>query len=1369
VDVFADTINQGKMNTAPPLEVSQYNALHDFYNATNGPSWKWTNSSISVPWNFSDPDSDPCEDHWQGLNCHCSSASCSITEIILDHHHLAGYLPTAISSFPELKKIMLRNNNISGSLPTTIGYIPQLDLLDLSFNYFTGFLPFSMELLTNLTALNLDSNFFTGISESFWKMTNLEVLTLSTNRLKGNLSASIGNLTSLKVLELFDNLLITTIPPTIGALEKLQLLNIGRNTIIPPFPSSLFALSNLSSFLMAQSDFGSTFPAEFANLSALSILDLSSNRLYGTLPDGLWNMSSLLFLSVNNNLLSGTVSCEIRNLSSLILLFLEYNSFYGAAVCLSSMRLELLYMAGNFFTGTYPMTSYQFSFLQYFEMQKNLFTGMLPWVDNLVAPMNVYNVDENYLTGNLPYIVETETLYYFICSQNYLTGKMTDNFLSETEHLYFLAVNNNLLTGTVPASFGNLTYLSQLSVSSNFLTGSIPYSLSQLRKLVVLDVSSNELTGSVPSSFTDLHVLEELLLHDNNLGGKLDTFLNSSSLSKLVNVDVSSNEFSGTLSGSFFANTKLLQSFAASSNCLIGSLPEQICEAKTLLSLSLDGLSTANNCRQTLFPGIPYFNAFTVSHFLQGSIPVCYYEMPSIQLLHLSGNGFSGTIASGLILSSSLTELSLSHNLLSGTIPSVIQERSWVDLDLSYNKLTGILGSSFSTFPSNGSLSLQVNRLSGTVPASLICTENITILDGNLFECDLLRNNIPQRDSDYSNYSCGSDEVDYVLYAWIASVFGFPVIFFVGYLMFADKLNPFNPLSKVIEVIQCWRNSFYPISSEEKVVSTNEINRICSTSKKVNIWRLALYFREMRSVALYLSIFCAFILLPTYSSLKISNSSYQLEYVWTVSAMFLQGEVAAGCLFAFLSVFAILTVYLFRRMIRRIDVKVRKPSIADFSSLASSRSKELRKSLLIYSVVGLVNLSIMSASDFSYVYMVLSSSSTISTLAALGLALFRLVTNNLLLWYALPYTTRLLSSDGPSSLMPGTVINSFHYSLVDVSFLESLMLINNIVIPFFAVVFILPDCFYNALFAAPDVESTYTYVTCRQYFPEHTVDSRGHLCIPETQQNKYSPPFIYSFQCSSKIVINYVAVYVLMFTMVGLVIPCLNLLVKWQLDRSAPTGLTRKCLEMMICEYFKPLKEVQGAVKITLFSKLRFTVQVNSYLTILLSFGALFPPLAVIAGLSIFSVCCFEELSIGRLLIKSKEAGYNWYEEQIENECAGVEESGSFTVWSTLFVSCCLYAYIIFDTMGNTEGWASALPMTLIMICFPLILFLIVRFSMVKRFKFFLISFSTKGAELTRSGRGRTKSDDLRASQIQMTASVDYPIVIRNPVIIDEV
>jgi hypothetical protein len=261
----------------------------------------------------------------------------------------------------------------------------------------------------------------------------------------------------------------------------------------------------------------------------------------------------------------------------------------------------------------------------------------------------------------------------------------------------------------------------------------------------------------------------------------------------------------------------------------------------------------------------------------------------------------------------------------------------------------------------------------------------------------------------------------------------------------------------------------------------------------------------------------------------------------------------------------------------------------------------------------------------------------------------------------------------------------------------------------------------------------------------------------------YSPPYLYSYQCSSKIIINYVSVYILMFLFIGIVIPAMknglklfyDYLTEMEKKRKnvGEDGNTKKAtsflrnliwfVEKVLPEYFKPLTGVQSvsndSIRISalssvtsevvndsststskeriqkkfLFSKIQFTVQMNSYLAILVTFGALFPLLAVTACLAIYCVTFYEELSLGRLITQARAlsaAGndYDRYEKQISEECSSVDESLYFTLWSTLAVACGLYSYILFDTMGDKYGWEQALPMTLIMIFFPLILFVIV-------------------------------------------------------------
>jgi hypothetical protein len=303
--------------------------------------------------------------------------------------------------------------------------------------------------------------------------------------------------------------------------------------------------------------------------------------------------------------------------------------------------------------------------------------------------------------------------------------------------------------------------------------------------------------------------------------------------------------------------------------------------------------------------------------------------------------------------------------------------------------------------------------------------------------------------------------------------------------------------------------------------------------------------------------------------------------------------------------------------------------------------------------------------------------------------------------------------------------------------LDNLILFNNIILPVLATMFILPDCFYNTLFAAPDVPSYYSFDQCDQYILPVDV---GRRCTLQTQTLSYSPPYIYSYQCSSKVVINYASVYILMFLMAG-VIPLMKLGLKLYFDNvviknigsaATPSHLQKLMFytEKSLPNYYKQHEEREQEATIdkskenpqsfVLFSKLRMTVKINSYLTIIATFGALFPPLAVVGCLTIFIITYFEELSIGWLLAETRAKKYFWYEEQLNQEAENVEKSSNFTLWSTLTVSSFFYGYIVFDTMGDTAGWKAALPMTILLFLFPLLFYMFITwFSKCGELKYF--------------------------------------------------
>jgi hypothetical protein len=63
-----------------------------------------------------------------------------------------------------------------------------------------------------------------------------------------------------------------------------------------------------------------------------------------------------------------------------------------------------------------------------------------------------------------------------------------------------------------------------------------------------------------------------------------------------------------------------------------------------------------------------------------------------------------------------------------------------------------------------------VNRLSGAIPSSLQSAQDISVLDGNLFACNVDRSDLPQGDIDRADYECGSNSFNASMYLWTALV-----------------------------------------------------------------------------------------------------------------------------------------------------------------------------------------------------------------------------------------------------------------------------------------------------------------------------------------------------------------------------------------------------------------------------------------------------------------------------------------------------------------------------------------------------------------------------------------------------------------------
>ncbi|KAI3669154.1 hypothetical protein L6452_40380 [Arctium lappa] len=238
--------------------------------------------------------------------------------------------------------------------------------------------------------------------------------------------------------------------------------------------------------------------------------------------------------------------------------------------------------------------------------------------------------------------------------------------------------------------------LQVIDLSYNRISGSKPNVVQWIlsngcRELQHLSVKGNKVAGDLPEF--DCPSLEYLDLSANNFSSGFPSFRDCSGLQYL---DLSSNKFSGDISGPLYGCNRL--SFLnLTQNQFAGEIPS--------------------------FPinGNLQFLYLSTNHF-QGGIPSHLLNLCSTLVeLNVSGNNLSGNVPDGLQSCSSLHLLDISRNNFSGELPieTLLKVKSLKTLVLAFNNFMGYLPESFSKLTNLETLDVSSNMISGGIPSGL--------------------------------------------------------------------------------------------------------------------------------------------------------------------------------------------------------------------------------------------------------------------------------------------------------------------------------------------------------------------------------------------------------------------------------------------------------------------------------------------------------------------------------------------------------------------------------------------------------------------------------------------------------------------------
>ena len=1227
------------------------------------------------------------------------SEICLLTQLgslFLSGNALAGSLPSSIGNMKSLSRLALEQNRLEGSLPTELFQMSRLVVIALSRNSLIGSIPIAIRGMTSLTLLAIHTNRLTGIWPSeLGLLTRLVFLDISSNSFIGTIPSTIGMMTSLTLCAAHLNRLSGTLPQEVGQLTRLRMLALHINSLTGSITSSIGSLISLTSFIAFD------------------------NRLTGQLPPELWKLTNLAYIGLSLNSLSGSISPLVGSMKNLKGLFIEVNRLTGSIPSTIGLLfgLENLNLMRNSLTGSFPSSIGTLKSLTALSVGRNQYTpgpfpfiwglknlktlalqqmqivGSLPREIGSLKNLTVCRLDGNRLQGSLPSEISLlKRLLELKISNNSFTGYL--GVVSSFPQMVSLDVSNNsftsslpimlgsltrlvsfdasfnLLSGSIPMSYGRLGMLRDFKVANNRLSGSLPKSLCTLSSVQYIDLSDNFLKGNPPSCLSRLKNLTTLSLAKNSFSGPV-RFLNSPGL---VTIDISRNFLRGSLPAQVFTSLRL-KNFAAASNCLGGSLPDTICQAKSLKVLVLDGLNAA--CSKPLFsPGNALHLTGTVTKTkLEGSIPGCLFRLPNLTTLHLAGNELPGSVPSDLVSWGMLTDVSISHNMFSGTLPEIAMGRmkNFRRFDAASNKLNGELDL-LNLSPNRTILDLRINRFSGKLPKSLVTAKFVSVLEGNLFDCSSEKD-LPLNDPYLKRVQCGSETFNRYMIAFTLG------IFLSGILLFH-----FRP---------SWGKQLEWIDPSIEVENAQGVRQILFTMQAI------------RRFSIKLTIFLVVVLVPIYGILSVFYGTHADLYVWTVSAAFKSGAEPAGIL---LLAWVLFLASVHRHLVSQYWSGDKATSPIVTPPITLRKTKFVLQLLFIFRIVVIfsINFLFILIPNIVYVTIVSTYDSRAQISASLVLTVYKMA------WGSIALPRLLALSIGVVEVyVSGHGLEAWREEYV---FELTLRVFNSIIAPAVALFTVDANCFKEVLFRPPAIETSYAMTACYTWVDYGTVYNSatsqsfvelvsGTKCSDKEQILSYQPSFEYGYQCAATLLQTYSPVFFLAALLTLFGEPLLHFAARSVANRR---GMF----------YHKGVLKILPPLMLTAAERVQMQDESRSYLIfdaratffnilqdliVLLSYGFSAPLLGIVVAASLATRCLRLHHLIFAFIENPENQGGGY--DSLMTDCRKFCRFGHplfIARWFLGLFSALFLAFIVFDTAGDAVGYKSAIWAPISMLLLPL-------------------------------------------------------------------